>query len=65
MHIKDKSDGPISYIRGAYIRRGGREGDRGLHLAEKKINLQSVKIAFLSFFYHKARILGYFTSCKM
>ena len=39
---------------GAYIRE------------EKTFNLQSVElITFLSFFQYKARILAYFTSCKM
>ena len=50
MHIKDKLDGPISYIRGLIYEEGGGKGDRGLHLGEKKINLKSVKIAFHSFF---------------
>ena len=38
-----------------------------LHIrVEKHFNLQSVKfITFLSFFPYKARILAYFTSCKI
>ena len=39
--------------RGAYIR------------IEKRFKLQSVKHFFLSFLQHKARISGFFTSCKM
>ena len=65
MHIKDKLDGPISCIRVLIYEEGGGRGIGGYIWKKKKINLQSVKIAFLSFFYHKAPILGYFTSCKM
>ena len=32
---------------------------------EKHLNLQSVKVTFLSFYQYKARVLAFFTSCKM
>ena len=56
IQTKDKFDGPIFgglIYRGAYI------------WEEKDFNLQSIKLAFLSFFHYKAIILAFFTSCKI
>ena len=39
----------MAYIRGTY------------NMVEKHFNLQSVKLTFLSFLQHKARILAFFT----
>ena len=51
IRIKDKFNWPI--FEGTYI------------WEEKRFNLQSVKLTFLSFLQYKARILAFFTSCKM